>query len=76
MSTTTDYYSRARDFVLDAVEARQPMRRDWRDAVHDAVHELNKIVEQSVHVDDVTRARRAIVDLAGIWLDADQLDAL
>jgi hypothetical protein len=48
----------------------------WPDAVTDLLATLERICQFDNHPDDVDRAQRAIVTLAGLWMTVEQVEEI
>lgn len=76
MSNLDLAYGKALGFALVALREHRPLNKDWRDALHDALQGLDRIVRRNAHPDDVSNARLAMDSLLGLWLSDDERDAL
>lgn len=57
-----------------ALEDRRELHPSWRDAVADAITELEMAKERATHPDNAARITCALGCLAGIWFDEDEID--
>jgi hypothetical protein len=64
------------EFVFAALEADRPLLNDWRDTLVDIANEVDRLAVRGMHPDDRARARDIMHLLAGLWLDADENEAL
>jgi hypothetical protein len=64
--------------LIAAIESGAELRADdWRDSAHGAAHCLDEIAKRpDVHPDDRDNARQAIGDLLGLFLGAEEVDAI
>jgi hypothetical protein len=60
--------------VREAIADGRPLARDWPGAAGDVLSELEEILERGNHPDDVDRAQKAIMSLAGLWMTVEEAE--
>ena len=69
-------YERVAEFVRAAADSERKPRHDWQLALEDVAADIDRIVQRDAHPDDVGHARAAMHSLAGVWLTAEEAEAL
>lgn len=57
-----------------ALRERRELRHDWRDALADAITELEIAKERTTHPDNIARIGSTLGCLVGMWFDEDEID--
>jgi hypothetical protein len=60
--------------IRQALKGRRELQPSWRDAVTDAITELEMARERTTHLDSISRINSALSCLLGIWFDEDEID--